>query len=292
MNATEIYNIHNLKHYNKIKKLLNIENLKVFATEINELMEQVEVMKNAINDYEQERQYLMDMIAEIKGYDKNIYIFEKEEEYNTFSIPAQQEEKHIKTEEEQPSPIPELFSSLNDYIKRFSKYNKEHKKAVKKAIVEDFKKAGFKVKANNGYYYGLDVIIEVNKKDIIDNQDLNYLSEKARENSKYYSFEYYYNNINKNISLFDIENIETIKNILRIDTKKELVFNSYDVKSYKEDKKSVAELFYKKELIEHILETAQQILNKYAFVTHYDPYADYNSIEHTIDYDFIIKFTD
>lgn len=337
MTTTEINNIHNLKHFNTINQLLNIENLEVFATKINELLEQVETMQNAINDYEQERQYLMDMIAEMKGYDKNIYVFEKEEEYNTFSIPAQQEEKeeqeqeqeeqqeqhqqeekHIKTEEEilkenkyysvhseseeqkeidkkleeQPSPIPELFSNLKDYIHSFSKYDKEHKKAIKKAIVEDFKKAGFKVKANNGHYYGLNVIIEVNKKDILDNQDLNYLSEKARENSKYYTFEYFYNRLNQNIGLFDNENIETLRNIFNVDTRKEIVFNSYDVKSYKEHKKCVVEFFYKKEVIENILETAQKILNKYAFVKYYDPYADYCTIEYTINYDFIIKLKD
>lgn len=211
--------------------------------------------------------------------------------YSVHSLSEEQKEIDKKLEE-QPSPIPELFSSLKDYIHSFSKYDKEHKKAVKKAIVEDFKKEGFKVKANNGYYYGLNVIIEVNKKDILDNQDLNYLSEKARENSKYYKFEYYYNNINKNISLFDIENIETIKNILRIDNRNELVFNSYNVKSYKENKKSVVELFYKKEVIENILETAQKILNKYAFVKYYDPYADYCTVEYTINYDFIIKLID
>lgn len=323
MTTTAINNIHKLKHFNTINQLLNIESLEVFATKINELLEQVEIMQNAINDYEQERQYLMDMIAEMKGYDKNIYIFEKEEEYNTFSIPAQQEqhqqeEKHIKTEEEilkenkyysvhssneeqkeidkkleeQPSPIPELFSSLKDYIDNFSKYDKEHKKAVKKAIVEDFKKAGFKVKANNGHYYGLDIIIEVNKKDLLDNQDLNYLSEKASENSRYYEFTHYYERLNQNIGLFDNENIETLKKLNYIDSDKNITYSYYALSKYKEEKKRVAELFYKKEVIEHILETAQKILNKYAFVTYYDPYADYNTVEYTINYDFIIKLID
>lgn len=99
MTTTAINNIHNLKHFNTINQLLNIESLEVFATKINELLEQVEIMQNAINDYEQERQYLMDIIAEMKGYDNNIYVFEKEEEYNTFSIAAQQEEKENKQAE-------------------------------------------------------------------------------------------------------------------------------------------------------------------------------------------------
>lgn len=340
MTTTAIKNIHNLKHFNTINQLLNIENLEVFATKINELLEQIETMQNAINDYEQERQYLMDMIAEMKGYDNNIYVFEKEEEYNTFSIPAQQEEKenkqaeiinifrektqqeekHIKTEkeilqenkyysvhslneeqkeidkklEEQQSPIPELFSSLKDYIHSFSKYDKEHKKAIKKAIVEDFKKAGFKVKANNGYYYGLDIIFEVNKKDILDNQDLSYLSEKATNNFNKYEWENtrsidYLLNAKENVC--SVNNLSIIKEWLlnRINYNN---YSRYSLVNYNKSKKRPEELFYKDDVIEHILETAQKILNKYSFITYYDPYADYNTVEYTINYDFIIKLKD
>ena len=360
MTTTEIKNIHNLKHFNIINQLLNIENLEVFATKINELLEQIEIMKNVINDYEQERQYLMDMIAEMKGYDNNIYVFEKEEEYNTFSIPAQQEEKenkqaeiinifrektqqeekenkqaeiinifrektqqeekHIKTEEEilqenkyysvhslneeqkeidkkleeQPSPLPELFSSLKDYINNFSKYDKEHKKAVKKAIVEDFKKAGFKVKANNGYYYGLNIIFEVNKKDILDNQDLSYLAEKATNNFNKYEWENtrsidYLLNAKENVC--SVNNLSIIKEWLlnRINYNN---YSRYSLVNYNKSKKRPEELFYKDDVIEHILETAQKILNKYSFITYYDPYADYNTVEYTINYDFIIKLID
>lgn len=315
MTTTEIKNIYNLKHFNIINQLLNIENLEVFATKINELLEQVETMQNAINDYEQERQYLMDMIAEMKGYDKNIYVFEKEEEYNTFSIPAQQEEENKQAEiinifrektqqtekeeqdkklEEQPSPLPELFTSLKDYIDNFSKYDKEHKKAVKKAIVEDFKKAGFKVKANNGHYYGLDIILEVNKKDLLDNQDLSYLSEKAINNFNKYEWEYtrsidYLLNAKENVC--SVNNLSIIKEWLlnRINYNN---YSRYSLVNYNKSKKRPEELFYKDDVIEHILETAQKILNKYVFVTYYDPYADYNTVEYTINYDFIIKLKD
>lgn len=326
MTTTAINNIHNLKNFNTIRKLLNIENLEAFATKINELLEQVETMKNAINDYEQERQYLMDIIAEMKGYDKNIYIFEKEEEYNTFSIPAQQEEKENKqaeiinlfeTEEkqeeeketqeeieeieeqdkkleEQPSPIPELFTSLKDYIYSFSKYDKEHKKAIKKAIVEDFKKAGFKVKANNGYLNGLNVILQVKKDYIIDNQDLSYLSEKAINSFNKYEWENtrsidYLLNAKENVC--SINNLSIIKEWLlnRINYNN---YSRYSLVNYDKSKKRIEELFYKDDVIEHILETAQKILNKYVFVTYYDPYADYNTVEYTIYCDFIIKLID
>lgn len=340
MTTTAINNIHSLKHFNTINQLLNIENLEVFATKINELLEQIETMKNAINDYEQERQYLIDMIAKMKGYDNNIYVFEKEEEYNTFSIPAQQEEKenkqaeiinifreqtqqeekHIKTEEEilqenkyysvhssneeqkeidkkleeQPSPLPELFSSLKDYINNFSKYDKEHKKAIKKAIVEDFKKAGFKVKANNGYLNGLNVILQVKKDYILDNQDLSYLAEKATNNFNKYEWEYtrsidYLLNAKENVC--SVNNLSIIKEWLlnRINYNN---YSRYSLVNYNKSKKRPEELFYKDDVIEYILETAQKILNKYSFITYYDPYADYNTVEYTIYYDFIIKLID
>lgn len=324
MTTTAINNIHSLKHFNTINQLLNIENLEVFATKINELLEQIETMKNAINDYEQERQYLMDIIAEMKGYDNNIYVFEKEEEYNTFSIPAQQEEKENKQAEiinifreqeekqeeeketqeeieeqdkkleEQPSPIPELFSSLKDYIHSFSKYDKDHKKAVKKAIVEDFKKAGFKVKANNGYLNGLNVILQVKKDYILDNQDLSYLAEKAINNFNKYEWENtrsidYLLNAKENVC--SVNNLSIIKEWLlnRINYNN---YSRYSLVNYNKSKKRPEELFYKDDVIENILETAQKILNKYSFITYYDPYADYNTVEYTIYYDFIIKLID
>lgn len=325
MNTTAI-KIKNLKHFNEINALLNINDLEVFATFINNLIEQVEQQKDAINDYENERQYLMDKIAEMQGT-RNIYVFDKEDEYNDIQIQQEQEPAEIinlfkqeeKKEQEQEqqetyiygnmcgndydikqdeiykkrlndkSPL-NLFDTLKDYIDNFSRYNKEHKKAVKKAIVEDFKKAGFKVKANNGYYYGLNIILNVNKKDLLDNQDLDYLSEKASNNYNYYEFQYYWDNFNKEISLYAPENIEILRNM--INKRNSIVYNRFSLSRYEEDKKSAVELFYKKEVIEHILKTAKNILFKYSILKSYDAYSDYNSTYLTFDFDFIINLKD
>ena len=220
-------------------------------------------------------------------------ILQENKYYSVHSESEEQKEINKKLEE-QPSPIPELFSSLKDYINNFSKYDKEHKKAVKKAIIEDFKKAGFKVKANNGYYYGLNIIFEVNKKDILDNQDLSYLSEKATNNFNKYEWENtrsidYLLNAKENVC--SVNNLSIIKEWLlnRINYNN---YSRYSLVNYNKSKKRPEELFYKDDVIEHILETAQKILNKYSFITYYDPYADYNTVEYTINYDFIIKLKD
>ena len=379
MTTTSINNIHNLKHFNEINTLIQIEDLEVFATEINFLYEKLEqyaseidaavknseLMKAAINDYENERQYLMDKIAEMQGT-TNIYVFDKEDEYNDIQIQQEQEqeqkqadiidifnniykqekqeqeqeqekeqkqadiidilnnihkqekqeqEQKQEQEKEQPqqkqeseeqeqqeetyifhhngmydydikkddeyikrlnnkSPL-NIYNTFEDYINNFSIYDKEDKKEVKKAIVEDFKKAGFKVKANNGYYNSLDIILDINKNDILDNQDLNYLSEKASNNYNYYEFQYYWDSFNKEISLYAPENIEILRNM--INKRNSIVYNRFSLSRYEKDKKSAVELFYKKEVIEHILKTAKNILFKYSILKSYDAYSDYNS---------------
>lgn len=345
MTTTSINNIHNLKHFNQIQTLLQIEDLEVFATEINFLYEKLEqyaseidaavknseLMKAAINDYENERQYLMDKIAEMQGT-TNIYVFDKEDEYNNIQIQQEQEEKESEEQEqvEQPqqkqeseeqeqqeetyifhhngmydydikkddeyikrlnnkSPL-NIYNTFEDYVNNFSIYDKKDKKEVKKAIVEDFKKAGFKVKANNGHYYSLDIILDINKNDILDNQDLNYLSEKASNNYNYYEFQYYWDNFNKEISLYAPENIEILRNM--INKRNSIVYNRFSLSRYEKDKKSAVELFYKKEVIEHILKTAKNILFKYSILKSYDAYSDYNSTYLTFDFDFIINLKD
>lgn len=335
MTTTTINNIHNLKHFNQIQTLLQIEDLEVFATEINFLYEKLEqyaseidaavknseLMKAAINDYENERQYLMDKIAEMQGT-TNIYVFDKEDEYNDIQIQQEQEqqeqeEKESEEQEQQEetyifhhngmydydikkddeyikrlnnkSPL-NIYNTLEDYINNFSIYDKEDKKEVKKAIVEDFKKAGFKVKANNGHYNSLDIILDINKNDILDNQDLDYLSEKASNNYNYYEFQYYWNNFNKEISLYAPENIEILRNM--INKRNSIVYNRFSLSRYEKDKKSAVELFYKKEVIEHILKTAKNIIFKYSILKYYDAYSDYNSTYLTFDFDFIINLKD
>ena len=335
MTTTTINNIHNLKHFNQIQTLLQIEDLEVFATEINFLYEKLEqyaseidaavknseLMKAAINDYENERQYLMDKIAEMQGT-TNIYVFDKEDEYNDIQIQQEQEqqeqeEKESEEQEQQEetyifhhngmydydikkddeyikrlnnkSPL-NIYNTLEDYINNFSIYDKEDKKEVKKAIVEDFKKAGFKVKANNGHYNSLDIILDINKNDILDNQDLDYLSEKASNNYNYYEFQYYWNNFNKEISLYAPENIEILRNM--INKRNSIVYNRFSLSRYEKDKKSAVELFYKKEVIEHILKTAKNIIFKYSILKSYDAYSDYNSTYLTFDFDFIINLKD
>ena len=394
MTTTSINNIHNLKHFNEINTLIQIEDLEVFATEINFLYEKLEqyaseidaavknseLMKAAINDYENERQYLMDKIAEMQGT-TNIYVFDKEDEYNDIQIQQEQEqeqkqadiidifnniykqekqeqeqeqekeqkqadiidilnnihkqekqeqEQKQEQEKEQPqqkqeseeqeqqeetyifhhngmydydikkddeyikrlnnkSPL-NIYNTFEDYINNFSIYDKEDKKEVKKAIVEDFKKAGFKVKANNGYYNSLDIILDINKNDILDNQDLNYLSEKASNNYNYYEFQYYWDSFNKEISLYAPENIEILRNM--INKRNSIVYNRFSLSRYEKDKKSAVELFYKKEVIEHILKTAKNILFKYSILKSYDAYSDYNSTYFTFDFDFIINLKD
>ena len=350
MTTTSINNIQKLKHFNEINNLLQIEDLEVFATEINFLYEKLEqyaseidaavknseLMKAAINDYENERQYLMDKIAEMQGT-TNIYIFDKEDEYNDIQIQQEQEQQEQEEKEseeqeqvEQPqqkqeseeqeqqeetyiygnmccndydikkdneyikrlndkSPL-NIYNTFEDYVNNFSIYDKEDKKAVKKAIVEDFKKAGFKVKANNGHYNSLDIILDINKNDILDNQDLDYLSEKASNNYNYYEFQYYWNNFNKEISLYAPENIEILRNM--INKRNSIVYNRFSLSRYEKDKKSAVELFYKKEVIEHILKTAKNIIFKYSILKSYDAYSDYNSTYLTFDFDFIINLKD
>lgn len=362
MTTTTINNIHNLKYFNEINNLLQIEDLEVFATEINFLYEKLEqyaseidaavknseLMKAAINDYENERQYLMDKIAEMQGT-TNIYVFDKEDEYNDIQIQQEQEQekeqqkqadiidifnniykqeqqeqaeqqqqKQESEEQEQQeetyifhhngmydydikkddeyikrlnnkSPL-NIYNTFEDYVNNFSIYDKKDKKEVKKAIVEDFKKAGFKVKANNGHYNSLDIILDINKNDILDNQDLDYLSEKASNNYNYYEFQYYWNNFNKEISLYAPENIEILRNM--INKRNSIVYNRFSLSRYEKDKKSAVELFYKKEVIEHILKTAKNILFKYSILKSYDAYSDYNSTYLTFDFDFIINLKD
>lgn len=334
MTTTSINNIHNLKHFNQIQTLLQIEDLEVFATEINFLYEKLEqyaseidaavknseLMKAAINDYENERQYLMDKIAEMQGT-TNIYVFDKEDEYSDIQIQQEQEQQEqdqdneeqeqqeetyifhhngmydydIKKDDEyikrlnNKSPL-NIYNTFEDYVNNFSIYDKKDKKEVKKAIVEDFKKAGFKVKANNGHYNSLDIILDINKNDILDNQDLNYLSEKASNNYNYYEFQYYWDSFNKEISLYAPENIEILRNM--INKRNSIVYNRFSLSRYEKDKKSAVELFYKKEVIEHILKTAKNILFKYSILKSYDAYSDYNSTYLTFDFDFIINLKD
>lgn len=334
MTTTSINNIHNLKHFNQIQTLLQIEDLEVFANEINFLYEKLEqyaseidaavknseLMKAAINDYENERQYLMDKIAEMQGT-TNIYVFDKEDEYSDIQIQQEQEQQEqdqdneeqeqqeetyifhhngmydydIKKDDEyikrlnNKSPL-NIYNTFEDYVNNFSIYDKEDKKEVKKAIVEDFKKAGFKVKANNGHYNSLDIILDINKNDILDNQDLNYLQEKASNNYNYYEFQYYWNSFNKEISLYAPENIEILRNM--INKRNSIVYNRFSLSRYEKDKKSAVELFYKKEVIEHILKTAKNILFKYSILKSYDAYSDYNSTYLTFDFDFIINLKD
>ena len=340
MTTTTINNIHNLKYFNEINNLLQIEDLEVFATEINFLYEKLEqyaseidaavknseLMKAAINDYENERQYLMDKIAEMQGT-TNIYVFDKEDEYNDIQIQQEQEQQEQAEQQQQKQESEEqeqqeetyifhhngmydydikkddeyikrlnnksplnIYNTFEDYVNNFSIYDKKDKKEVKKAIVEDFKKAGFKVKANNGHYNSLDIILDINKNDILDNQDLDYLSEKASNNYNYYEFQYYWNNFNKEISLYAPENIEILRNM--INKRNSIVYNRFSLSRYEKDKKSAVELFYKKEVIEHILKTAKNILFKYSILKSYDAYSDYNSIYFTFDFDFIINLKD
>lgn len=361
MNTTAI-KIKNLKHFNQIQTLLQIEDLEVFATEINFLYEKLEqyaseidaavknseLMKAAINDYENERQYLMDKIAEMQRT-TNIYVFDKEDEYNDIQIQQEQEQEQeqkqadiidifnniykqeqqeqeekeqqeqkqeskeeksidiykndlmdermtqeeketLKTAREQaPSPIPELFSSLQDFIKHFSIYDKEHKKAMKKNIVKDFQQAGYKVKANNGYYDALKIILEVKKQDLIDNQNLEYLSEKAKLYYNIHTFSFLFN---KEISMYEPENIKRLKDYIEVDNINQLEYNRICIDGKKRYNKNIKELFFKNEKIDKILIDAYNIMKNYSFLTYYDPYSDYNSYDYTMDYDFVIKLVD
>lgn len=351
MTTTTINNIHNLKHFNQIQTLLQIEDLEVFATEINFLYEKLEqyaseidaavknseLMKAAINDYENERQYLMDKIAEMQGT-TNIYVFDKEDEYNDIQIQQEQEqqeqeEKESKEQEqvEQPqqkqeseeqeqqeetyiynckglynyyikqddeyikrkdnkSPL-EKYNTLEDYINNFSIYDKEDKKAVKKAIVEDFKKAGYKVKANNGNYYcDLDIILEINKNNIVENDVYSKAALKLYDEYDLISLNNCYNlNLDRDKPLYCKENINTIKEYFkeRINLSK---YSRYSLESFKmNDKKCIEELFYKDDEINKILITAKNIIFKYSILKSYDAYSDYGSSTYTFDFDLYIK---
>lgn len=398
MTTTAINNIHNLKHFKQIQTLLNIEDLEVFATEINFLYEKLEqyaaeidaavknckLMKAAINDYENERQYLMDKIAEMQGT-TNIYVFDKEDEYNDIQIQQEQEQekeqqeqadiidifnniyKQEKQEQEEYNTIPEHFININeniiieekkelskeeilktvivnydeeqepqeeqeqqketyifnnngmydyniknddeyikrmndksplnkyntfeDYINNFSIYDKDNKKAVKKAIVEDFKKAGFKVKANNGYYNSLNIILEIKKEDIIDNNVYDKAKKDLYDLYHWQELLNCYNlNLNRDINLTDKENIDTIKSYFeeRINKKH---YNRYETEKFNndKDKKDIIELFYKDDVLNNIKKNVKNILFKYSILKSYDAYSDYNSTYRTFDFDFYIK---
>ena len=340
MTTTTINNIHNLKHFNEINNLLQIEDLEVFATEINFLYEKLEqyaseidaavknseLMKAAINDYENERQYLMDKIAEMQGT-TNIYVFDKEDEYNDIQIQQEQEKQadiinlftseekqeeetyiynckglynyYIKQDDEyikrkdNKSPI-EKYKTLEDYINNFSIYDKEDKKAVKKAIVEDFKKAGYKVKANNGNYYcDLDIILEINKNNIVENDVYSKAALKLYDEYDLISLNNCYNlNLDRDKPLYCKENINTIKEYFqeRINLSK---YSRYSLESFKmNDKKSMEELFYQDDVLNKILMTAKNIIFKYSILKSYDAYSDYNSTYLTFDFDFIINLKD
>lgn len=361
--TSTINNIHNLKYFNQIQELLKIDNVKEFANKINDLFKQIETMKEAINDYENERQYLMDEIAEMKGT-KNIYIFDKEE-YNTvpehfintnanINIEEKEQTKQdilntvfqvVKTgyetetniinisdlmqkkeQQEQQGKKEETYifnsygmydysiknddeyikrmndkgplnkyNTFEDYINNFSIYDKEDKKAAKKAIVEDFKKAGFKVKANNGYYNSLDIILEIKKDDIIDNDIYNKAKNNLYENYKWQELDNYYNlNLNKDINLTEKENIDIIKEYFEKKINK-LEYSRVYVEQFntKDDKKQrIEELFFKDDVLSSIKNAAKKILFKYSILKSYDAYSDYSSTYLTFNFDFIIKLID